>query len=247
MKLKKIGQLLIVTIFAVSALIVHSQASEGTTRVPTVEELYLLGKPNLMAIVEQATSSDRETKLRALDDIGTIIEQGELGGESNEILYMLDYLSAEGVRRRERAENRTTNYFPLVRRRAVELIGRLGKQTASQEIVERSREILLDIIRKEEEVMVKAESAYALGIIGLDEDGLVVKTLSEMISSQTVAAPDNNFAFAVCLAIDKIAQQNQGIKNYQAYTALVTIMQGNYTRKVKDKAFEVLQNLKEYS
>ncbi len=95
--------------------------------------------------------------------------------------------------------------------------------------------------------MGKAEAAYALGIIGLDEDGLVVKTLSEIISSQTAAAPDNNFAFAVCLAIDKIAQKNQGIRNYQAYTALVTIMQGNYTRKVKDKAFEVLQNLKEYS
>jgi hypothetical protein len=123
----------------------------------------------------------------------------------------------------------------------------LGKETTSQVIVERARGILLDIIRKEDEVMVKAEAAYALGIIGLDEDGLVVKTLSEIISSQTVAAPDNNFAFAVCLAIDKIAQKNQGIRNYQAYTALVTIMQGNYTRKVKDKAFEVLQNLKEYS
>ena len=78
-------------------------------------------------------------------------------------------------------------------------------------------------------------------------DGLVVETLSEIISSQTAAAPDNNFAYAVCLAIDKIAQKNQGIRNYRAYTALVTIMQGNYTRKVKDKAFEVLQNLKEYS
>ena len=247
MKLKKTGQLLIVTIFAINALLVHTQASEDSTRVPTIEELYLLGKPTLMIIVEQATSADRETKLRALDDIETIIEQGELGGESSEILYMLDYLSAEGVRRREREENRTTNYFPLVRRRAVELIGRLGKETTSQVIVERARGILLDIIRKEDEVMVKAEAAYALGIIGLDEDGLVVKTLSEIISSQTVAAPDNNFAFAVCLAIDKIAQKNQGIRNYQAYTALVTIMQGNYTRKVKDKAFEVLQNLKEYS
>ena len=69
MKLKKIGQLIIVTIFAFSALNAYTQESEESTRVPTVEELYLLGKPTLMAIVEQATSSDRETKLRALDDI----------------------------------------------------------------------------------------------------------------------------------------------------------------------------------
>ncbi len=247
MKLIKIGQLLILTIFAINTLVVYAQESEDSTRVPTVEELYLLGKPTLMVIVEQATSADRETKLLALNDIETIIEQGQFEGEAREILSMLDYLSAEGVTRREREENRTTNYFPLVRRRAVELIGRLGKQASSQEIVERARGTLLYIMRAEGEVMVKAEAAYALGIIGLDDDGLVVKTLSEIISSQTAAAPDNNFAFAVCLAIDKIAQKNQGIKNYQAYTALVTIMQGNYTRKVKDKAFEVLQNLKEYS
>ncbi len=247
MELKKIGPMLIIILLMMSSFVAHSQSSEESTRVPTVEELYLLGKPNLMAIVEQATSADRDTKLLALDDIETIIEQGNFASEANEILYMLDYLSAEGVRRREREENRTTNYFPLVRRRAVELIGRLGKESASQEIVVRARTILLDIIRKEEEVMVKAESAYALGTIGLDDDGLVVRTLSEIVASQTAAAPDNNLAFAVCLAIDKIAQKNQGIRNYQAYTALVTIMQGNYTRKVKDKAFEVLQNLKEYS
>jgi hypothetical protein len=247
MKLEKIGPLLIITLFMMGAFIAHSQSPEDSTRVPTVEELYLLGKPTLMAIVEQATSADRETKLLALDDIETIIEQGEFSGEASEILYMLDYLSAEGVRRREREENRTTNYFPLVRRRAVELIGRLGKESTNQEVVERARVILLDIIRKEEEVMVKAEAAYALGTIGLDDDGLVVRTLSLTVASQTAAAPDNNFAFAVCLAIDKIAQKNQGIRNYEAYTALVTIMQGNYTRRVKDKAFEVLQNLKEYS
>ncbi len=60
---------------------------------------------------------------------------------------MLDYLSAEGVRRREREENRTTNYFPLLSIRAVERIGRLGKEIASQVNVDRARGILLGIIR----------------------------------------------------------------------------------------------------
>ena len=48
------------------------------------------------------------------------------------------------------------------------------------------------------------------------------------------------------LAIDKLAAKNNGIRDFRAYTTLVTIMQGNYTRRVKDKAFEVMAIIRGY-
>jgi len=221
------------------------QDSEESERVPTVEELYLRN-PTLMAIVEQATAADRQSKLRALDDIQELIDEDGVGANASGVLDMLEYLSAEGVLREVKQSGQTVNYFPIVRRRAVELLGKLAQDSSDPDIRRRAQEILLTILQRDEEVMVKSEAAYALGLIGEDKDGRVTRILHEVISAQTVVAPDNNFAYAVCLAIEKIAQYNRGIKNYQAYTALVTIMQGNYTRKVKDKAFEVLQSLKQY-
>ena len=94
--------------------------------------------------------------------------------------------------------------------------------------------------------MVKAEAAYALGVIGDYDEGIVLEVISEDMRKQTAIAPDNNYAYAVVLAIDKLAAKNDGIQDFRAYTTLVTIMQGNYTRRVKDKAFEVMRTIRGY-
>ena len=48
------------------------------------------------------------------------------------------------------------------------------------------------------------------------------------------------------MAIDAIAKNAKGVNSYKAYSALIKITQSNYTKKVKDKAYEVMQNLKSY-
>ena len=96
------------------------------------------------------------------------------------------------------------------------------------------------------EVMVKAEAVYALGVIGNNDEGVVMDVLSDSIRRQTTVAPDNNYAYAAALAIEKLSDKNEGMRDFRAYTTLVTIMQGNYTRKVKDKAYEVLQKIRGY-
>jgi hypothetical protein len=211
-----------------------------------IEELYL-DYPSLLGVIELAKASDRESKLQALNDIEKIVGGDGITADDRGILELLEYLSGEGVARTVRENRRTVNYYPIVRRRAIELMGKLGAKTTDDDVVRLAIDTLLDVLIRDPEVMVKAEAAYALGVIGVDDEGRVVRTLADMISRQTAVGPDNNFAYAVCLAIDMLARKNQGIRHYQAYTALVTIMQGNYTRAVKEKAFEVLQALKEYA
>ena len=222
-----------------------AQDAGDSGRIPTVEELFLRS-PDLGATLEQAFSTDRETKLLALDDIEAMIDEGTTGGNEETISDLLTYLSAEGTLRTAREGRRLVNYFPVVRRRAVELMGQLGRDTADEQLALATRSSLLEILIKDQEVMIKSEAAYALGLLGKDEQGEVIRVLADLITRQSYVAPDNNFAFAVAVSIEKIAEQNKGMKDYRGYTALVTIMQGNYTRKVKDKAFEVLQSLKNY-
>jgi hypothetical protein len=105
---------------------------------------------------------------------------------------------------------------------------------------------LLDILSFDDEVMVKAEAVYGLGVIGNNDEGVVTEVIADSIRRQSSVAPDNNYAFATALAIEKLADKSQDMRDFRAYTALVTIMQGNYTRKVKDKALEVLQKIRGY-
>ena len=92
--------------------------------------------------------------------------------------------------------------------------------------------------------MVKAEAAYALGVIGLNKDNEVVQALAFVYNREDPTRPDNNLGYALCLAVEKIAKKTGGINDPSAYQMLVRIAQGNYLRTVKTKALQVLDELK---
>ena len=60
------------------------------------------------------------------------------------------------------------------------------------------------------------------------------------------AEPDNGFAYASVVAIERIAQQNNGITDPAAFEALIKIAQGSYYRSVRNKALQVLADMKNY-
>ena len=94
--------------------------------------------------------------------------------------------------------------------------------------------------------MVKAEAAYALGVVGLNEANDTVKAILFTLQQEDPANPDNNLGYAICLSLEKIAKANGGIKEPEAYRALVRIAQGPYIRTVKQKALATLEELKKY-
>lgn len=219
--------------------------SKTRDRVPTIEELYLKDS-NLLLINQYALSTDSEQKLRGLQEIEKLIKANELKENDETILRILNYLSKEGVRHEVIQGTTIVNYFPLVRKKASELLGLLGKATNKKEVAIQAKEALIEILMSDIEPMVKSEAVFSLGTIGINQNGDVVKAIDYTLTSQSVVNPDNNFAYAIILALEKIADANQGIKDWEAYSTLVKISQGNFNRMVRDKALAAIEHLKKY-
>lgn len=230
MKLRRTFLVALVLGLAAAAML----AAQDREREQTVEELYL-EKIEMQILREQAFADDRELKILVLDDLEALIEQGNTG---RDVELILEYLALEGIVRTVRESNRLINYFPEVRRRAANLLGRVGGVYA--------KEALITVLIKDDEPMVKAEAAYALGVIGENDSNEVVRALVYSLEQEDPDQPDNNFAYAVCLSLEKIARENNGIEDPAAYRALVRIAQGSYIRTVQNKALATLEELRQY-
>ena len=203
----------------------------------TIEELYLQNA-EIRIIREQAVSPDRDMKLLALENIQQMLDEGKISSGSPETHFVLDYLSGEGINREIRENRRLVNYYPEVRRRAVNLLGQLGGDNA--------KVTLVSVLRTDIEPMVMAEAAYALGQLGINEDNEVSQAIANTILEQDVVTPDNNFAYASLLAFEKLAESNNGLNDSATFEAIIRIAQGNYIRKVRVKAVQVLDMLRGY-
>lgn len=211
-------------------------AQTKTERELTVEELYLQDI-EFQILSEQAFSQDQELKMGVLDVMEKMIQDGQVKDRSK-LEFVLEYLAMEGTGRRVRENAQLVNYFPEVRRRAANLLGRVGGEGA--------KNALISVLVIDNEPMVKAEAAYSLGMIGLNEANETVKAILFTLEQEDPSQPDNNLGYAICLALEKIARKNNGIKEAEAYRALVRIAQGPYIRTVKQKALATLNELKKY-
>jgi len=210
--------------------------AEDTKKELTVEELYLRDI-EFQVLSEKAFSGDPELKMSVLDEMEQMIEDGKVE-DPDKVQFVLEYLAMEGTGRRVRENARVVNYFPEVRRRAANLLGRLGG--------EKAKDALISVLIIDDEPMVKAEAAYALGVVGINAANDTVKAILFTLSQEDPSTPDNNLGYAICLALEKIAKANGGIKEADAYRALVRIAQGPYIRTVKQKALATLEELKKY-
>ena len=202
----------------------------------TIEELFLKSV-EMQILREKAFAEDYEIKMSALDDLEKKVNDGSYSANDQQVQFVLEYLSMEGSARTTRQAGHLVNAYPEVRRRAASMLGRLGTEDAKNTLV---RVLLID-----EEIVVKAEAAYGLGVIGRNQNNDVVQALAFAYNKEDPTKPDNNFGYALCLAIEKISQKNAGgIKDPAAYQMLVKIAGGNYLRTVKTKALQVLNDLK---
>ncbi len=229
---------MILLFFLSTGFLLFSQESSSKSKKElTVEELYLKNI-EFQILKEKAFSNDRDMKLSALDDLEKKIDNGSVGPDDLDVEFILEYLAMEGITRKVIENKRLINYFPEVRRRACNLLGKIGG--------ERAKNALIAVLMNDDEPMVKAEAAYALGVMGSNKNDEVVKALVFALDTQDPTRVDNNYAYAIILALEKIAKKNNGIKNPEAYRALVKIAQGNYIRTVRNKALQVLDELRQY-
>jgi len=223
-------------LLAAGMLPAQQAAGAGTSKEITIEELFLQSV-EFQILREKAFSDDYDVKMSALDDLDKKVTDGTYKAGDPQVEFVLEYLALEGSGHTVRESGRLVNDFPEIRRRSANLLGKLGTDDAKNALI---RVLLID-----GEPMVQAEAAYALGVIGKNPDNQVVQALAFTYNRLDPSKPDNNLGYAICLAIEKIAQKTPGgIKDPAAYQMLVKIAGGNYLRTVKSKALQVLDELK---
>ena len=225
------------SVFLILACMAVAQFGYSQERELTIEELYLQNA-ELRIIREQAVAQERDMKLLALDNIQEMLDEGKLSTGAPEAHFVLDYLSGEGLTHQVTENRRLINYYPEVRRRAVNLLGQLGGAT--------SQATLVYVLYNDIEPMVMAEASYALGQLGNNEDNMASRAIANVILFEDYSLPDNNLAFASLLAFEKLAAANGGLNDPAAFEAIIRIAQGNYIRTVRLKAVQVLDSLRQY-
>ena len=221
----------------IAACVVVSPAAAQTAKGEmSVEESYLQESIEMMVIREATRADSRDQKMVALEYIGDAIERGNKG---EDIRQALEYLSLEGVLNKTRENGRLMNNYPDVRRQAARYLGELGTPEA--------KNTLLRLCVVDNEPMVLQEAVKSLGTIGLNDNEETINTISWIVTRFDVLNPDNLLALAAVDAFAKIAEKNNGIKDPNAIRTLSRISEGSYIKPVKDRAKQVLFDLRKYS
>jgi len=203
----------------------------------TVEEQWLQKSIALQIMKEQASASDENTKMAVLEDIRGKMAKGSLSGDSGDIEYILEYLAMEGSSRIVREGLRQVNNFPMVRKDATKLLGKVR--------TEHAKNALIAVLLNDEEYMVKAEAAFALGELGMNNNNEVAAALAFAVNREDLTRSDNNWAYAMVLAFEKLNRNTPGgLKYPEAFRALIKISQGSFLATVRQKAIQVLDQMK---
>jgi hypothetical protein len=226
----RFSALIIAALIAIPAGYGQTQSS---TSEMSVEESYLQDAVDLMIVRETSKQESIHQKLMALDFIGGLIEQGNT---SDEIRLTLERLSLEGTNVQARERGRLKNDFPEVRRQAAKHLGAFGTEEA--------KIALLRVCVSDNEPWVLQEAVRSLGQIGIDKDGEVVGTIVWVTNKFTnTISPDNLLAIAAIDSIQKIAKNNNGVRE-DAFNLLIKISEGAYSPPVREKARQTIMDIR---
>jgi len=215
---------------------VWSQTTSGGER--TVEESYLQDPLETMIIREQAYSDSKDMKLVALQYVRQSLESGRV---SPDVRKALEYLALESTMTivRSGGVGRTLNNYPDVRREACLLLGEFKTVEA--------KDTLLKVALADTEPMVIAAAIRSIGKIGIMNGDDVTETIAFIVNRFDILMPDNGLAFESIVALEALADANNGIKDPSAIKAIIRIADGNYISPVRQKARDLLVKLRKYS
>jgi HEAT repeat protein len=131
------------------------------------------------------------------------------------------------------------NNFPDVRREACLLLGEFKTVEA--------KDTLLRVALADNEPMVIAAAIRSIGKIGMIEGDDATQAIAFIVSRYDILFPDNSLAFESLVALEALADANNGLKDPAAVRAVIRIADGNYVKPVKQKAAELLKKLMKYS
>jgi len=192
-----------------------------------------LENPAFWIIRARAYSGSEELKLKALKEI-----EQYLKGEDFKALYasslesILEYLVLESVVIRNYYYGKLIHNFPLVRLKSCSLLAELG--------TERTRNILLEVLKHEPDSHVKGAAALGLGRIARPSDNEVVLELVHQLKNQSAEV---SFHLTLLKAFDIMVSQSEKMLDPAAYRAIIGVAQGSSSARVRKEASALLTRL----
>lgn len=236
--MKKNSLFFAIFFLCIAALFAQQEETKEKGKEKTVEEEYL-ESIEIQIINTRARAIERSEKISALDAIEKIVEEERVSSKNEaQLVAVLSGLAGEGTNNIQRSRGRVINNFPIIRARACVLLGKIGGKAAGSALV--------NILLSENNPTVLADCVFALGSENVEVDSATIRAIAYVIKSHDILHPDNTFALYAIKALEKIAEKNQGIKEFEVYVALIQITQGMYINKVKIAANNLLEKLGEY-
>ena len=202
--------------------------AQSTKSETTVESEYLSNIEDTI-ITEMATSPDYDNKLVALGFLEEAINNGR---SSPEMVAALSGLAGDGILTQARTNNRVTNNFPDVRRKACELLGQIP--------TEESKNTLVQITLNDNEPMVLSAAVHALGEIGINNNDEVSAAIAWAEKRSAILNPTSSFGFECIVAYEKLVDTVQD-KKPLVESATAIAKNNKYNRQVRTKALQFLK------
>lgn len=196
----------------------------------TVEEAYLHSVEGVI-IKELAHTEGRDSKMVALQYIENAIESGR---KTEDIQIALDALASEGIRTVVKENGRILNNYPDIRIKACDLLGEMGTTEA--------KDTLVAVMYADNEPSVITAAVKSLGKLGYNENDEVVEIINWVARKFDIIYPTSSLALEILNTYEKIAPSVKD-KGQMVETIIKIAGNYNYVTPVRNRAFEVLQNV----
>lgn len=206
-------------------------ADYGPAPLPDGSAGYGLNEYDRKAILGLAALQDSDFQEKLLDDVEKSIKSGNMGEGERSCLALCSALARSKLDAESGRAQAKEGMYPQIRARACLLLGLLGSTE--------SRDLLIQIIRRDPEPAVKAAAAEALGLIAWDGDG----DSMEALRAACQAAPYSGweeFLLAAAGAIQRISLYEGVPVSNTGIEALMKMADEPFAPRVRRRAQEAL-------
>jgi len=197
-------------------------------------------------------AGDQSSAYRALDYISTLLDSGSAAGESAGVMSILVRLASMGTTDVVRSASATVNDFPLVRARAMELLGRVGGPEALS--------LVLSGCRTDPSPDVRAAAVTALAEIDPQPSEADIVALRTVLIDNARKWNDERLAYAALRTLQTFYANSRrpeapGIRgplsvapqltDPELFRAVAAVAFGPYSQQVRDLAKAVLNAIRD--
>jgi outer membrane protein assembly factor BamB len=212
----------------------HSGQSLREISRRSIEDLY--GKnPDYLYFKNLLLSYNPYLMQKGLDEIQQRYDTLAITSSRAYLFHLLGKVSSISITEINKQYNYPEDGFSRIREKACFLYTLIGGFYA--------RDLLLLMVREEQDITMKAVAVHCLGILRSDPQGSAVHHLAALVSFKNQTPSHNSMAKEIIHTIHNIADYHGTIPPSGIKT-LLTISRGHYLKNVKQEALTVLEEMK---